>query len=329
MKIVVLDRKSLGLDVSVEPLNQYGEVTVYMTTQNEEVPERVKDADVIVVNKNQMNAAALEEAKNVKLICETATGFDNIDLNYCRERGITACNVVNYSTSSVVQHTFASALYVLEKLNYYDAYVKDGSYQAQPSFTHFEETFYELEGKTWGIIGMGNIGKKVAAVAKAFGCRVISYSARPAAAGADSTVKAAESNDLYERVDFDTLLKESDILSLHCPLTDTTRGIINKEAFGKMKKSAVLVNMARGPVVNEADLVEALENEVIRGAALDVMSKEPILPENPLNRIKDSRKLLVTPHMAWASVEARTRMVMETCKNIEAFAKGEPRNVVS
>lgn len=322
MKIVVLDRKSVGLDVSIEPLNQYGEVTAYMTTTNEEVPERVKDADVVVVNKNLMNAAALDEAKNVKLICETATGFDNIDLNYCRERGITACNVVNYSTAAVVQHTFASALYILEKLNYYDTYVKDGSYQAQPSFTHFEETFYELEGKTWGIIGMGNIGKKVAAVAKAFGCRVISYSARPAGA-------AAESNELFERVDLDTLLSESDILSLHCPLTDTTRGIINKETLSRMKKSAVLVNMARGPVVNEADLVEALENDVIRGAALDVMSKEPILAENPLNRIKDSRKLLVTPHMAWASVEARTRVVMETCKNIEAYVNGEPRNVVS
>ena len=251
MKIVVLDRKSVGLDVSIEPLNQYGEVTAYMTTKNEEVPERVKDADVIVVNKNLMNADALNEAENVKLICETATGFDNIDLNYCRERGITACNVVNYSTASVVQHTFASALYILEKLNYYDSYVKDGSYQAQPSFTHFEQTFCELEGKTWGIIGMGNIGKKVAAVARAFGCRVISYSARPAAAGADRADKISDnnvsSNDLFERVDFDTLLKESDILSLHCPLTDTTRGIINKEALSKMKKTAVLVNMARGP----------------------------------------------------------------------------------
>ena len=323
MKIVVLDRKSLGLDVSIDPLNQYGEVTAYMTTKNEEVPGRVKDADVVVVNKNLMNAAALDGAENVKLICETATGFDNIDLNYCRERGITACNVVNYSTAAVVQHTFASALYVLEKLNYYDNYVKGGTYQSQPSFTHFEETYYELEGKTWGIIGMGNIGKKVAAVAKAFGFRVISYSARSAVAA------VGESNDLFERVDFETLLKESDILSLHCPLTDTTRGIINKEALSQMKKSAVLVNMARGPVVNEEDLAWALENDVIRGAATDVMSKEPILPENPLNRIKDSRKLLITPHMAWASVEARTRVVMETCKNIEAFAKGEPRNVVS
>ncbi len=325
MKIVVLDRKSVGMDVSIDGLNQLGEVTAYLTTQNEEVPERVKDADIIVANKNILNASTLDGAKNLKLICETATGYDNVDINYCRERGISVCNVVNYSTASVVQHTFATAFYIIEKLSYYDAYVKDGRYAAQPSFTHFEESFPELDGKTWGIIGMGNIGKRVAAVAKALGCRVISYSARPNA----EAPAEQEKNELFERVDFDTLLRESDVLSLHCPLTDTTRGIINAEALDKMKSSAVLVNMARGPVVNEADLADALEQNKIAGAATDVLSKEPIVAENPLNRIKDSRKLLITPHMAWGTVEARSRAVNETAKNIEAFLKGESRNVVN
>ena len=318
MKIVVLDRSSVGEDVSVAPFEKYGEVVLYSNTVAAEAPERVKDADIIVVNKTPMNESTLSGAQNVRLICEFATGFDNIDLDYCRSRGITVVNVRNYSTAVVAQHTFAMALYLLEKLRYYDDYVKNGVYASQNSFSHFGRTFEELDGKTWGIVGMGNIGRRVASIAQAFGCRVIFYSA----SGKSSCTE-------YERVDFDTLLAQSDVLSLHCPLSDRTRGLINLSAMKKMKSSAILINVARGPVVKEADLCTALREERIAAAGLDVLEKEPMVPDSPLLEFQDSSRLLITPHMAWASLEARTRVVTETCKNIEAFLAGEPRNVVS
>lgn len=227
-------------------------------------------------------------------------------------------NVVNYSTDAVAQHTFALCFYVLEKLRHYDEYVKSGAYAAQDRFSNFDLPFTELAGKTWGIAGMGNIGKKTAAIAQAFGCRVIFYSA-------SGTSTCTE----YERVDFDTLLKEADFLSLHCPLSDRTRNLIDIEALKKMKESAILINVARGPVVNDGDLYEALTKGYIAGAGLDVTGTEPMKDSNPLSRIKDSNKLIITPHLAWASTEARGRCVSETCRNIEAFLKGEDRNIVN
>lgn len=318
LHIVVLDRSSVGEDVSVEPLKKYGEVTFHMTTKDEEAAERVKDADIIIVNKTPMNADTLDGASHLKLICEFATGFDNVDLDYCRKRGIPVVNVVNYSTAAVAQHTIACVLYILEKLRYYDDYVKSGAYGSQPRFSHFGLPYSELDGKTWGIVGMGNIGRKVAAIAEAFGCRVICFSASGRGGCTD-----------YEQVDFETLLRESDVLTLHCPLSDRTRNLIDLEALKKMKKTAILVNVARGAVVNEADLCTALQENWIMGAGIDVLSREPIDPGNPLLQIQDSSRLLITPHMAWASVEARTRVVAETCRNIEAFLRGEARNVVN
>lgn len=318
LNIVVLDRSSVGEDVSVEPLQQYGNVTFYMTTRDEEAAERVKDADIIIVNKTPMNARTLDGAAHLQLICEFATGYDNVDLEYCRKRGIPVVNVVNYSTAAVAQHTIACVLYILEKLRYYDDYVKKGAYAAQPRFSHFGLPYYELEGKTWGIAGLGNIGRKVAAIAAAFGCRVIYYST----SGRNSCRE-------YEQVDFDTLLKESDVLTLHCPLHEKTKNLINWNALVKMKRTAVLVNVSRGAVVNEADLCRALQEDRIMGAGIDVLSQEPINPDNPLLKIQDSSRLLITPHMAWASVEARTRVVTETCKNIEAFLQGKARNVLN
>ena len=318
LHIVVLDRSSVGEDVSVEPLKKYGEVTFHMTTKDEEAAERVKDADIIIVNKTPMNADTLDGASHLKLICEFATGFDNVDLDYCRKRGIPVVNVVNYSTAAVAQHTIACVLYILEKLRYYDGYVKSGAYGSQPRFSHFGLPYSELDGKTWGIVGMGNIGRKVAAIAEAFGCRVICFSASGRGGCTD-----------YEQVDFETLLRESDVLTLHCPLSDRTRNLIDLEALKKMKKTAILVNVARGAVVNEADLCTALQENWIMGAGIDVLSREPIDPGNPLLQIQDSSRLLITPHMAWASVEARTRVVTETCRNIEAFLRGEARNVVN
>lgn len=251
----------------------------------------------------------------MKLLCVTATGYDNIDLNYTRQKGIAVSNIRDYSTPAVAQHTFAMALYVLEKISYYDNYVKSGAYSNQLGFSNFDEKFFELEGKTWGIVGMGNIGRHVARIAEAFGCKVIFYSA----SGNNTTTE-------YERVELNRLLAESDILSLHCPLSERTKNLINRDTLKKMKPTAILINVARGPIVNDEDLYEALEKGIIAGAGLDVLGKEPMEKTNPLGKIQDSRKLLITPHMAWASVEARTRCLQEVYQNIEAFVKGEKRN---
>lgn len=317
MKIVVLDRSSVGEDVSVEAMKQYGEVTFYNSTPHELVAERIAGADIVVNNKNLLNGETMKEAAQVKLICQFATGYDNVDIDYCRKRGIRVVNVRNYSTAAVMQHTIALALSVLENLPYYDGYVKSGAYAAQPRFSHYGKTFYELEGKTWGIIGMGNIGRRVAAAAEALGCHVIFYSASGKSSCTD-----------YEQVDLDALLSRSDVLSLHCPLSERTHHIINAAALARMKSEAILINVARGAVVDTDALARALEEGQIRGAGLDVFAKEPMDPADPLLALQDSGKLQMTPHMAWASTEARTRCVSETCKNIEAFLNGEERNVV-
>lgn len=319
VKIVILERNSVGVDTPVDCFEELGEVTCYPnTTTAKEVRERTKDADIIVANKARLNEESLRESPNVKLICEFATGFDNCDLAYCNSRGIKVANVADYCTDMVAQHTFTLMLTLLQKLPHYDEYVKSGAYAAQDRFSNFDEPFTELAGKTWGIVGMGHIGKKVAQIATAFGCRVIFHSVT-----GKSTVTE------YEQVDKDTLLRESDFLSLHCPLSDLTRDFIDKEALRKMKKTAVLVNVARGPVVNNADLYDALMNGEIMAAGLDVLEKEPLQLSNPLSKIKDSNRLIITPHLAWASVEARFRCVNEAYLNAKAFLNGEPRNIVN
>ena len=318
MKLVVLERNSAGTDIDVSCFEKFGEVKYYPNTVAENTAERVKDADIIMANKAPLNETTLKNAPNVKLICLLATGFDNVDLAYCKSRGIKVTNVVNYCTSTVAQHTLLLALALSEKLAFYDDYVKSGAYSAQDRFSNFDRAFYDLEGKTWGIVGMGSIGRRVAALAQAFGCRVIFYSASGKSTCTD-----------YQRVEFETLLREADILSLHCPLSDRTRGLINKEAFAQMKDNAILVNVARGPVVDTQALYEALVTNQIAGAGLDVLEREPMAKDNPLAQIKDSTKLIITPHMAWASVESRTHLVEEVVKNIEAFLAGENRNVVN
>ncbi len=318
MKLVILERNSAGTDVDVSCFEKFGEVTCYPNTVAANTAERVKDADIILANKAPLNESTLKDAPNVKLICLLATGFDNVDLAYCRSRGIKVTNVINYCTSTVAQHTLLLALALSEKIAFYDDYVKSGAYSAQDRFSNFDRTFYDLEGKTWGIIGMGTIGRRVAGLAQAFGCRVIFYSASGKSTCTD-----------YKRVEFDTLLQESDILSLHCPLSDRTRGLINKDALSKMKETAILVNVARGPVVDTQALYDALVADQISGVGLDVLEQEPMAKDNPLAQIKDSTKLIITPHMAWASLESRTHLVEEVAKNIEAFLAGENRNVVN
>ena len=317
MKIVELDRNTLGYDIDTSILCNLGDFVEYPASSREDNKKHIKDADVIIFNKEKMDEDMLINAPNVKLLCITATGYDNIDLDYARSRGIGVANVKAYSTPAVAQHTFALALYVLEKISYYDEYVKSGKYSSQSGFCNFDEKYNELEGKTWGIIGMGNIGRKVAKIASAFGCNVIYYS-----------TTGKNKVDGYEQVSFDDLLSRSDILSIHCPLNDSTRGLIDMKALKKMKSSAILVNVARGPIIIDEDLTQALEQGIIAGAGLDVLTKEPMPADNPLHRIKDSRKLIITPHMAWASVEARQRCADEVYLNIKAFLNGESRNRV-
>lgn len=318
MKIVVLERDSVGKDIAVNCFEDFGEVTYYSnTTTVDEVRQRVADADVVIANKAPLRREALEGAENLKFIGILATGYDNCDLEFCRERGIRVTNVVNYSTAMVAQHTITLALALSQKIVHYDRYVKSGAYSAQSSFSNFAEPFRELEGKTWGIVGMGNIGSRVAKIASALGCRVITHS-----------ITGRKSNGEYETVDKDTLLEQCDFLSLHCPLSDLSRNFIDAEALRKMKKSAILINVARGPVVNNAELYHALENGEIAAAGLDVLEKEPMELTNPLSRIQDSSRLLITPHLAWASVEARNRCVEGIYLNLKAFLNGEERNVV-
>ncbi|MDE6620749.1 MAG: D-2-hydroxyacid dehydrogenase [Lachnospiraceae bacterium] len=318
MKLVVLERNSVGTDVDVSCFEQFGEVTYYANTTAEHVAERIREADIVISNKAPLNESTLAGASHVKLICVLATGYDCIDIEYCRKRGIKVTNVVNYCTPAVAQHTMLLAMMLSEKIAYYDDYVKSGAYSAQDRFSHFDRVFHDLDGKTWGIVGMGSIGRKTAALASAFGCKVIFYSASGKSTCTD-----------YPKVDLDTLLRESDILSLHCPLTDRTRNLIDKDAFDRMKKTAILINVARGPVVNNQDLYQALVEEKIMAAGLDVLEKEPMEASNPLHQIKDSTRLIITPHMSWASIESRTRMIAEIMKNIEAFLNGMDRNVVN
>ncbi len=298
MKIVFLDAKTIGDDIDLSGYKELGEVVTYDFSTTEEARERTKDADVIVLNKVEINEASIGEAAHLKLVCVTATGTNNLDKEYLAKRNIPWRNVAGYSTETVAQHTFALLFYLMEKLRYYDDYVKSERYVEDVSFTHFDHVFHELSGKTWGIIGLGAIGRRVADIAKLFGCHVIYYS---------TSGKNDQKN--YERVSFDELLRTSDIVSVHAPLTPETNGLMNAEAFGKMKPEAIFLNLGRGPIVVEQNLADALKNGQIAAAGLDVLCKEPMAADNPLKEIKDSERLLITPHIAWASIEARTRLM--------------------
>lgn len=308
MKIVFLDAKTIGDDIDLSAYDTLGEVVKYSFSQPEEVPERAADADVLIVNKIRIDEAAVGRAEHLKLVCVTATGTNNLDKDYLERRGIAWRNVADYSTQSVAQHTFAMLFFLLEKLRYYDDYVKEGRYINDTVFTHFAEHFYELKGKTWGIIGLGNIGRRVAAIAEAFGAEVI-YTSPSGSAPQEG----------YHQVDLDTLLAESDIISVHAPLNQYTENLINKNTLKKMKKTCIFLNLGRGPIVNEQDLADALMQGEIAAAGLDVLCQEPMSSGNPLMAIKDSRKLFITPHIGWASVESRTRLMDIIFHQIKEF----------
>ncbi len=310
MKIVFLDANTIGNDIDLSKFNKLGEFVVYGFSNHEDITQRVKDADVIITNKMQINKDTIGQATNLKLVCVTATGVDNLDLPYLDERGIAYRNVAGYSTDSVAQHTFAMLFYLLQSLSYYDDYVKSGKYVNDSCFTHFDRKFHQLNGLTYGIIGLGAIGRKVAGIATAFGAKVIYYSP-----------SKKEPQKGYTQVDLDTLLTDSDIISLHSPLNEFTKGIINKNTLKKMKNTGILLNLARGGLMVEKDLLWALEQAEIKAAGLDVLSFEPMKEDNPLRKIQDSTKLLITPHIGWASYESRKLLMDSVYENIEKFNK--------
>lgn len=308
MNIVFLDAKTIGDDIDLSGFDALGKVTKYDFTTIEQAPDRIKDADILILNKVKVNQQTIGKATNLKLVCVVATGTDNLDKDYLAARGIAWRNVAGYSTNSVAQHTFSILLYLLEKSRYYDDYVKSGKYVNDTIFTHFDEHYHEIDGMTWGIIGLGAIGRRVAEIAKAFGAKVIYYS--PSGSAPQKG---------YQQEDLHTLLTSSDIISIHAPLNEHTKNLINTSALNKMKPSCILINAGRGPIVSESDLAAALESNTIAAAGLDVLSEEPMNAANPLRRITDSRKLYITPHIAWASVEARIRLMNIVLDQIKEF----------
>jgi glycerate dehydrogenase len=317
MKVVVLDAQTLGADIDLKPLDVLGKVTIYPLTAPSEVATRLKDADVVITNKVYLNEENLKDATSLRMIAITATGYNNVDLAYTRQKNIAVANVAGYSTQSVAQHTFALLFHLLEHLSFYDTYVKEKTYVKCETFNYIGRPFYEVHQKVWGIIGMGAIGKAVAGIATAFGAKVIYYS-----------TSGANKDAGYPCVDLETLLRESDIVSIHAPLNGNTQGLINYKALSQMKKEAILINVGRGGIVVETDLACALNEDLIRGAALDVLEAEPIKADNPLYTVKYPEKWVVTPHIAWASIEARQLLLEEVIKNIQGYFNGNPRNLV-
>lgn len=311
MKVVLLDVQTLGDDIDFSIFNKFGEVDIYTSTPPEKVHERIKDADVIILNKVKINESNLAGTK-VKLVCVTATGYDNIDTAYCKENGIALYNVQGYSTDSVAQVTAALALSLYTRIKEYDKFVYDGKYSESDNPLGTKPVFYETAGKTWGIVGLGNIGKKVAEIAKALGCNVV--------------VSSRTKKEGYENVTVDELCQRADIISLHCPLNDESYHLIDGKRLSLMKKTAILVNVARGAVVDEAAVTKAIKEKQIAGAAIDVYSKEPIEKTNPYNEIAGYDNVLLTPHMAWGAFESRTRCMNSVAKNIDAFLVGDAKN---
>jgi len=310
MKIVFLDVKTIGEDLDLTPFETLGEVVKYDFTSFDEMPEHTKDADILITNKCQINEQTIGKSEHVKLVCTTGTGTNHFDKPYLEKRGIEWRNVADYCTDSVAQHTFALLFYLAGRLSFYDSYVKEERYVNDTAFTHFTEHFHQIAGKTWGIIGLGNIGRRVADLAKAFGCKVIYYS-----------TSGNNNQKGYDRVDLDTLLTTSDIVSVHAPLTEQTKKLMNAQNFAKMKSSALFINVGRGAIVDEQELADALNQNQIAGAGLDVLTVEPMSPDNPLLSIKDSKKLIITPHVAWASVEARTYLMKVIYNQISEWMK--------
>ena len=314
MLIKVLDRCAMGKDLSFDIIKELGEVEIYDSTTTDELLQRVSDANVLVVNKIKISREVMAAAKQLKLVCVFATGYDNIDLVAAREMGVAVCNVPAYSTDSVTLFTMSTLLYLLTHLGEYRRYVIDGSYTGGGKANCLTPTYHELRGKVFGIIGFGNIGRSVAAVAKAFGAKVIVNKRTPV--------------DDFECVDIDTLCKEADIICIHCPLNDQTRYLINKDRIEMMKSGVVIVNEARGAVLDEEAVAEAVLSGKIAGFGCDVYSTEPFDKKHPYTKIAGLDNVCLTPHSAWGAFEARERCLRIICDNIKSFVYGKTLNRV-
>ena len=314
MKIVILDKATIGEDTPLSPLDKFGEVVSYNESSAEEAISRSSDADVIIINKIKVTRELMENAKKLKLICIFATGYDNIDVTAAKELGIGVCNVPGYSTNSVTLYTISTVLALSSHLIEYNEYVKSGEYSASGVANRLVPVYHDISGKTWGIIGYGNIGKSVGKVAEALGANVIVYKRNPI-----SDAKL---------VDIDTLCKESDIITVHCPLNDESRCLINRERLSIMKPNVILVNEARGAVLDEEEVAKAVENGKIAAFGCDVYSKEPFPAEHPYYRIKDNKNVILTPHSAWGSYEAREKCINVIAENISSFKSGKTLNRV-
>ena len=312
LNICVLDAATLGEDLDLTPLSRVGQVRIFATTDPEEVAERLVDCDIVLINKIKLGASNLKWATRLKLICVAATGYDNIDVAYCRAHGIGVANVVGYSTNNVAQLTVAMALSLITHLPSYNRITADGSYTRGGVANCLTPAYHEIAGKTWGVTGYGNIGGAVGRIAEAMGCRVLAYKRTPVQG--------------VECVDLETLCRESDILSIHLPLNDATRGIFDAAHVAMLKPGAIVINVARGAVTDEKALAEALESGRIGGLGVDVYSTEPFPVEHPFYRLRNRDNVCLTPHMAWGSIEARRRCLEEIVLNMEAFLRGERRN---
>ena len=310
MQIVILDRATLGFDIDVNIFSKFGNVTSYDSTKENETAQRVKNADIVLTNKVVIGKNEIDNS-NIKLICITATGMNNVDLEYAKEKNIAVKNVAGYSTSSVVQVGFSMILYFVQKLNYYKKYVDERNWQKNELFTHIDEPFFELDKKRVGIIGLGEIGRNFAKKAKAFDCEVVYYS-----------TSGKNSNSEYKSISLEELLKTSDIISIHAPLNENTKNLLTYENMKNIKDGAILLNLGRGGIINENDLAKLIDEKEIY-CGIDVVSKEPIEESNPLLKVKNKDRLLLTPHIGWASIEARTRLVNMVAKNIEDFIDGK------
>ncbi len=315
MKIVVPDWKTVSIgDLDEALLTRFGEVTFYPLTTPEELPARIADAEAVLCNKALMTDEVMAAAPHLKYIGLFATGYNNIDLDAARARGITVCNAGSYSTDAVAQHAFALMLELANRVSDYQALVQSGGWVHSDVFSPFRYPMEELAGKTLGVIGYGNIAKAVIRIAKAFGMTVLCHT---------RTKREAEG---VQFVDFDTLLARADIVSVHCPLTEQTRHLFDSHTFSRMKDGAWFINTARGPIVDEAALREALESEKLGGAAVDVLEVEPMAADCPLSGAKNC---IITPHVAWAPRITRTRLLELVCENLQAYIGGTPQNVVS
>ena len=314
LKIAVLDAGTLGDDLSLSPLSEFGEVAIYRETPPELVAERISDADIAVLNKVKLGGNNLGGAKKLKLICITATGFDNVDTAYCRTAGIGVCNVVGYSTDSVAQITLSLVLSLFSHLREYDDYVRSGRYSAGTAHNRLIPVYHELAGKTWGVVGYGNIGRKVAAVANALGCRVACTRNNPVG------------NEPDEVLPLDELLKQSDVVTLHVPLNDGTRNLLSRERLSLMKSDAIVVNAARGGVWDEGAVADALLAGKLGGIGSDVYAREPMQKDHPFAKLADSDRAIFTPHMAWGAYEARVRCLEDICRSIRSFLSGGMRS---